>query len=267
MLYLIIGIYTAIAAFINLTNISDTADDNKYAKNIIINLIGINMSYNLSFAILKVQKYGFEQFALCSKNSLSTVYLFWWYMPTIQIVMLFIALMYNEKTQKIFELNFHVTYLFVVNCMPLLNILVGFIFSPCIKRIRMNDEIMKIALYHAENNNALSRYHNIQTDEREGHVMRDDECSICLEHYVGNVTISTLLNCNHSFHTMCILKHMSTGNNTCPLCRAEMVMIPQNIVPAPVQIIVEQVPLPPARVETEMTRIQPNGYSRINNPI
>ena len=42
-------------------------------------------------------------------------------------------------------------------------------------------------------------------------------CSICLEE--NDMQIYTLPECNHSFHTNCILAWFRKGNKSCPLCK------------------------------------------------
>ena len=43
-----------------------------------------------------------------------------------------------------------------------------------------------------------------------------EECSICLESMENN---KYTLECNHTFHTNCILKWFRNGNSICPLCK------------------------------------------------
>ena len=43
-----------------------------------------------------------------------------------------------------------------------------------------------------------------------------DQCPICLENISDN---SYTLECNHKYHTECIVKWFRNNNNTCPLCK------------------------------------------------
>ena len=44
-----------------------------------------------------------------------------------------------------------------------------------------------------------------------------DICSICFEDFINNDDYT--LECNHKFHTNCILKWFRNDNSTCPLCK------------------------------------------------
>ena len=44
----------------------------------------------------------------------------------------------------------------------------------------------------------------------------DNTCSICLENFDQPVGVS----CRHVFCLTCIRQHISSGRNTCPLCRS-----------------------------------------------
>jgi len=48
-----------------------------------------------------------------------------------------------------------------------------------------------------------------------------DECTICLLHYTEETKKAT--ECNHTFHDECIGRWLQT-NNSCPLCRTELVV-------------------------------------------
>ena len=50
------------------------------------------------------------------------------------------------------------------------------------------------------------------------------ECSICLEQIEKKDEIKKLLNCNHYFHKSCI-DTWSRTNNTCPLCRKNIISL------------------------------------------
>ena len=43
-----------------------------------------------------------------------------------------------------------------------------------------------------------------------------EQCPICLEDISDN---SYTLECNHKYHTECIVKWFRNNNNTCPLCK------------------------------------------------
>lgn len=48
------------------------------------------------------------------------------------------------------------------------------------------------------------------------------ECPICYENMESHVNIMTT-ECGHTFHTGCMMKHVSLGHHGCPMCRANMV--------------------------------------------
>ena len=43
-------------------------------------------------------------------------------------------------------------------------------------------------------------------------------CSICIQNYVKDYELISVLFCKHIFHTNCIEEWL-INNNTCPLCR------------------------------------------------
>lgn len=45
----------------------------------------------------------------------------------------------------------------------------------------------------------------------------NDICSICFESF--DINTSYTLECNHKFHTNCIMKWFRNKNSTCPLCK------------------------------------------------
>lgn len=55
------------------------------------------------------------------------------------------------------------------------------------------------------------------TDEKEIH----ERCLICLTDYENGDQCRKLQNCSHAFHKECIDQWLTTGRNTCPMCRAE----------------------------------------------
>ena len=52
-------------------------------------------------------------------------------------------------------------------------------------------------------------------------------CPICFETIESNVNCM-VTECGHQFHTNCMLKNVSMGNNGCPLCRCVMVVPSKN---------------------------------------
>lgn len=54
-------------------------------------------------------------------------------------------------------------------------------------------------------------------DEKEVH----ERCLICLTDYENGDQCRKLQNCSHAFHKECIDQWLTTGRNTCPMCRAE----------------------------------------------
>jgi hypothetical protein len=50
---------------------------------------------------------------------------------------------------------------------------------------------------------------------------QENMCSICWETFSEeNDDTHTLPECNHKFHSNCLITHLRTGNNSCPLCRS-----------------------------------------------
>ena len=49
--------------------------------------------------------------------------------------------------------------------------------------------------------------------------MTEEFCSICTETIHDNNTSHFTLECNHKFHTECIVQWFRRGNDTCPCCR------------------------------------------------
>ena len=49
---------------------------------------------------------------------------------------------------------------------------------------------------------------------------KDERCSICLEAYALNESISDLKPCRHLFHHKCIARWLRK-KNSCPMCRAK----------------------------------------------
>ena len=45
------------------------------------------------------------------------------------------------------------------------------------------------------------------------------QCSICLEELMENDNVHLLHECEHPFHTECIITWFRSGNQDCPLCR------------------------------------------------
>ena len=43
-------------------------------------------------------------------------------------------------------------------------------------------------------------------------------CAICLDE-LGTVNTHTLENCNHTFHSACLIHNLQYGNLSCPMCR------------------------------------------------
>ncbi len=63
-------------------------------------------------------------------------------------------------------------------------------------------------------------------DDADGHeqeqpAQEQGECSICFEELNNGENVRALGCCRNSFHVNCI-DHWLTGNNTCPLCRADV---------------------------------------------
>lgn len=63
-----------------------------------------------------------------------------------------------------------------------------------------------------------------------------DCCVICLEDLESNSINFMTLHCSHSFHIGCILTWLSTGSNTCPLCKQHLNK-DESIIPLPPPMI------------------------------
>ncbi|KAJ1273799.1 hypothetical protein BS78_05G012200 [Paspalum vaginatum] len=50
----------------------------------------------------------------------------------------------------------------------------------------------------------------------------EDDCAICLGAFEDGDLCSVMPTCRHEFHKACIAGWLKAGNNTCPLCRAEL---------------------------------------------
>ena len=50
----------------------------------------------------------------------------------------------------------------------------------------------------------------------------DDDCAICLGAFEDGDLCSVMPGCQHEFHKACIAGWLKEGNDTCPLCRAEL---------------------------------------------
>ena len=48
------------------------------------------------------------------------------------------------------------------------------------------------------------------------------DCPICLDSFYRNSPIIILL-CNHKFHEKCIIEWLNKDNNSCPLCREDVI--------------------------------------------
>jgi len=64
-------------------------------------------------------------------------------------------------------------------------------------------------------------------NNRQSNSVDDNLCSICLE--VMNININniyTIPECNHIFHTNCIIEWFRSSHDTCPLCRSNRIINP-----------------------------------------
>ncbi|KAF2836001.1 hypothetical protein M501DRAFT_911090, partial [Patellaria atrata CBS 101060] len=52
-------------------------------------------------------------------------------------------------------------------------------------------------------------------------LVADDRCRVCLCDYEAGEEARLLVNCNHLFHRECIDQWLTTGRNSCPLCRGQ----------------------------------------------
>jgi tetratricopeptide (TPR) repeat protein len=86
-----------------------------------------------------------------------------------------------------------------------------------------HDELMEIVRRAAE------RQRQLQSRVGPTIPLPPEDCCICFDQMLpGN---SRLLDCGHSFHSVCIAKHLETGmNDCCPLCRKQMAPDPQYFV-------------------------------------
>ncbi|KAI4312651.1 hypothetical protein MLD38_037454 [Melastoma candidum] len=50
----------------------------------------------------------------------------------------------------------------------------------------------------------------------------DADCAVCLSRFVSHDTLRLLPFCCHAFHSKCIDTWLSSGHNTCPLCRSNV---------------------------------------------
>ena len=48
-----------------------------------------------------------------------------------------------------------------------------------------------------------------------------ERCLVCLEEYQPQEELRQLNKCSHVFHRVCIDEWLTTGRNSCPLCRGE----------------------------------------------
>lgn len=58
----------------------------------------------------------------------------------------------------------------------------------------------------------------ISKDEVKKRIDAADDCGICLEKVIQEITMNSRLPCKHEFHTSCIRKWFQEGKSTCPLC-------------------------------------------------
>ena len=54
-----------------------------------------------------------------------------------------------------------------------------------------------------------------------------ERCLVCLEEYQPQEELRQLNHCFHAFHRTCIDEWLTTGRNSCPLCRGEGVGLGQ----------------------------------------
>ncbi|KAK2740756.1 hypothetical protein FQN57_005988 [Myotisia sp. PD_48] len=59
-------------------------------------------------------------------------------------------------------------------------------------------------------------------------IAETDRCLICLSDYEAGEEIRLLNQCKHLYHRDCIDEWLTTGRNSCPLCRGEGVSLPTN---------------------------------------
>ena len=53
------------------------------------------------------------------------------------------------------------------------------------------------------------------------HVGVGEHCLVCLEEYQPLDELRQLRHCSHTFHRKCIDEWLTSGRNSCPLCRGE----------------------------------------------
>jgi hypothetical protein len=90
-------------------------------------------------------------------------------------------------------------------------------------------KLITIALYYCINAPSPVRVNNnvIALRRMLTHIRTSNEtCSVCLDEFaVGEE--SRRLPCNHVFHPTCIDRWVASGHDTCPNCRANVIMQPQ----------------------------------------
>jgi DNA-directed RNA polymerase subunit RPC12/RpoP len=100
-----------------------------------------------------------------------------------------------------------------------------------------------------KNNDVLNRSPVGEKEEQNGSI-----CSICLESNSNCDISSERLECGHHFHKECIDPWLRS-NNTCPLCRLKVQMIPYSSLPSTApQPIRSSVGSTPIRVRTVLLR-------------
>jgi len=52
-------------------------------------------------------------------------------------------------------------------------------------------------------------------------ITADERCLVCLSDYEAGEEARRLVQCEHFFHKLCIDEWLTTGRNSCPLCRRE----------------------------------------------
>jgi hypothetical protein len=52
-------------------------------------------------------------------------------------------------------------------------------------------------------------------------LISDTHCLVCLSDFEVDEEARKLINCGHLFHRICIDQWLTTGRNSCPLCRAQ----------------------------------------------
>ncbi|ODQ51596.1 hypothetical protein SAICODRAFT_31231 [Saitoella complicata NRRL Y-17804] len=60
-----------------------------------------------------------------------------------------------------------------------------------------------------------------------------DRCLVCLSDFAPNEVCRKLTKCGHLFHKECIDQWLTTGRNSCPLCREQGVKEKHAEAPAP----------------------------------